>query len=298
MRKWLNNYFDFTRREFNGLLVLIFLILFVSVLPYTFNWIWPEDNDDAADMPAIRRLEWKDSIRKVSRRAYAKPARYPKRIVPISNFDPNELDAGGWEELGLSPKQAQAVKRFTEKGGRFFKKEDVAKMYTISPEAYARMEPYIRIRLRDTIRHSPRQQAYTKKVLQVFDVNTADTLQLQKIHGIGPAFARRIAAYRERLGGFYDIKQLKEVYGIDSLKYEEIKAQIRVEAGGLKFIHINTASFDDLKNHPYLKYKQVSAIIQYRKQHGKYSSFADLKKVAILTTETVDNLAPYLSFDL
>ena len=297
MRKWLNNYFDFTRAEFNGLLALFFLILLVSILPYSFRWIWPEDNDSAEDLIAIRRLEWKDSIRMAARAPYHSGKQYPNRNKPVYDFDPNKLDVDGWQDLGLSAKQAQAIGHFTEKGGRFYNKEDVRKMYTISPDMYARLEPHIRIERRDTIRKFPARERYTPRALTVLDINSADTLQLQEIRGVGPAFARRIAKYRERLGGFYSIAQLKEVYGIDSLKYEQLKPQVRVEAGGLRVIPINTAVFEDLRNHPYLTYKQIGAIIQYRKQHGKYSSFADLKKVALLTSETVDHLAPYLSFD-
>jgi competence protein ComEA len=98
------------------------------------------------------------------------------------------------------------------------------------------------------------------------------------------------------LGGFHKAEQLMEVFGIDSAKYASLIAQIRLNETVVRKININTAEFDDLKQHPYLSYKQISAIIQYRKQHGNYSSFADLKKVVILPAETVDKLAPYLSF--
>lgn len=87
-----------------------------------------------------------------------------------------------------------------------------------------------------------------------------------------------------------------EVYGLDSLKYNEIKAQIRVNTANLTQININTAEFDDMKNHPYLKFKQINAIIQYRKQHGKFKSIEDLKKVIILTPQISQNITPYLSF--
>jgi competence protein ComEA len=298
MRKWLNTYFDFTRSEFNGLLALFFLILLVSLFPYTFRWIWPEDHDDVGDAVAIHRLEWRDSVRVANRRPYERGKPFAERNIKVSDFDPNDLDLAGWQKLGLSPKQAQAVMRFTVKGGRFNTREDVQKMYTISPQVYARLEPHIKIKNASPVHQVPRLPAFTPKVKSIININTIDTLELQEIHGIGPAFARRIAKYRERLGGFHNIEQLREVYGIDSLKYEEIKTQVRIESGILRAIHINTAMFEDFKNHPYLTYKQISAIIQYRKQHGNYSSFADLKKVAILKAETVDKLAPYLSFDL
>ncbi|MCX2473724.1 helix-hairpin-helix domain-containing protein [Pedobacter sp. MC2016-05] len=59
-----------------------------------------------------------------------------------------------------------------------------------------------------------------------------------------------------------------EVYGLDSVRYEEIKNQISISPVALKVSNINTAQFNDLKGNPYLSYKQINAIIQYRKQHG------------------------------
>ena len=87
-----------------------------------------------------------------------------------------------------------------------------------------------------------------------------------------------------------------EVYGLDTAKYLEIKDQVKVDAAAIKKININTAEFDELKNHPYLRYKQINAIIQYRKQHGKFNGIDDLKKVAILTPQIIQNLSPYLTF--
>lgn len=109
-------------------------------------------------------------------------------------------------------------------------------------------------------------------------------------------FANRIIKYRERIGGFYKKEQLMEVFGLDSVKYEEIKDQIVIDLTKLKRINVNTAEFADFKNHPYIRYKQVNALIQYRKQHGNYSNIADLNKVAILNQETINRLAAYLEF--
>ena len=87
-----------------------------------------------------------------------------------------------------------------------------------------------------------------------------------------------------------------EVFGLDAVKFEEIKDQVKVDSSVVKKLNINTAKFEELKDNPYLRYKQINAIIQYREQHGNYGNFADLKKVAILTPEILEQLAPYISF--
>jgi competence protein ComEA len=164
------------------------------------------------------------------------------------------------------------------------------------------LKPYVKIT--DTseqqrfINHpaTPAASTATKRSTIVYELNGLDTMGMQAINGIGPAFARRIFKYRDRLGGFVHPQQLLEVFGIDSSHYERIRPQIRIDEAQVRKININTADFETLRQHPYLRYKQVNAIIEYRKQHGNYSSFADLKKVAILPAETVDKLVPYFSF--
>jgi competence protein ComEA len=295
MRKWLNTYFDFSKGEFNGLMTLFGLIILVTVLPLTFKWIRGVTDTAAQAGLGFKELVWMDQVRESNR---AERSRFKKEKVNLKlfDFDPNRLDVAGWQKLGLSLKQAESIRKYVDKGGKFYSKEDVKKMYTISPELYVRLEPFITIEAKEVSDRKPAYVKYTPKILEVYDINKADTTALQEIRGIGPAFARRIASYRERLGGFYSLAQLREVFGLDSLKLKEISGQIQISTGGLRRININTAEYDDLKRHPYLKYKQVNAIIQYRKQHGNYTNLADLKKVVILPAETVDKLAPYLTF--
>ncbi len=130
----------------------------------------------------------------------------------------------------------------------------------------------------------------------VIELNTADTTQLTSLPGIGASFARRIVSYRNRLGGFYNKEQLKEVYGLDADKYAGLQAQVRVDASHIKKIAINKAAFDDLKYFPYLNFKQMNAIIQFREQHGDYTSIGDMKNIAILDDEILRKIEPYLAF--
>ena len=130
----------------------------------------------------------------------------------------------------------------------------------------------------------------------VIELNTADSATLTTLHGIGPSFARRIISYRNRLGGFYKKEQLKEVFGLDSLTYSGLQPQVRVDAGHIKKIPVNKVTFDELSHFPYLSYKQMNAIIQFREQHGDYESINDLKNIAIMNDEILRKIEPYLAF--
>jgi competence protein ComEA len=304
MRKWLNNYFEFSRREFNGLMVLLILLAGVSVFPMVYRALRPQELPTAEEQLAVLKFAMAnqpEAYKKTEPRIFSAKGYPEKRKSVLFYFDPNVIDINDWQKLGLSEKQAQAILNYRSKGGVFRKKADLQKMYTISSPLYKVLEPYVQIAGTE-FSTSQKVQAITAapvpipKELKLIELNGADTLELDQIKGIGMVFARRIVAYRERIGGFHKKEQLMEVFGLDSLKYNEVKNQVSIDQDKLKKININTAELADFKNHPYIRYKQVNALIQYRKQHGNYSNIADLNKVAILTPEIIGRLAPYLIF--
>lgn len=306
MRKWLNNYFVFSRNAFNGVLVLIFLIGLMSVVPAVYDEMVPPPVMTAEERRAVLQLLASDTIKGPKRIALIDIRTLPKpeqSVAELFNFDPNVIDIAQWLRLGLSEKQAMGILNYRNKGGRFYKPEDLGKMYTINKKLYLRLLPYVRITKDSSFRdrypkHISKQHQKAKKpeVLKLVELNLADTLELDRLRGIGAVFARRIAGYRDRLGGFYDKEQLLEVFGIDSAKYRQISGQITIDPRLVKKINVNTAQYEDLKRHPYLRYKQINALIQYRKQHGNYQDLNDLRKVLLLSEETLIKLYPYFSF--
>lgn len=130
----------------------------------------------------------------------------------------------------------------------------------------------------------------------VIELNTADSAKLTGLHGIGPSFAMRIIRYRDRLGGFYSKEQLKEVFGLDSVTYAGLQAQVKVDPSHIKKIPVNEVSFEGLSRFPYLSYKQMNAIINFRDQHGDYASLDDMKNIAILNEGILRKIEPYIVF--
>jgi competence ComEA-like helix-hairpin-helix protein len=298
MKNWLINHYGFSKRSLNGLLVLLLLIVVTTFAPIIYRYYFLKPPSiDANEMQALQRLELVDRYAKRNykntRSEIEDMASRP--LAHYQTFDPNVIDEKMWQQFGLSYKQAMSIVNYVKKGGRFYKPEDLKKMYTISPEKYEALLPYVSIASSKPFEKKT-ITPYPKKEPVMVEINTADTLELDKIKGIGIAFAKRIVKYRERLGGFHNKEQLFEVFGIDTAKFNEIKDQIKIETDAIRKLNINTAEFEDLKRHPYLSFKQMNAIIQYRKQHGPYKSIADLNKVLILKPETIQRIEPYLSF--
>ena len=143
---------------------------------------------------------------------------------------------------------------------------------------------------------SPQYVPFRKQPFSL-EMNSADTLDWQQLYGIGHVFSNRIVRYRQRLGGFHRREQLLEVNGLSDTLYASILPHLRLDTSLIKPIKINTISIDSLKRHPYIDYYQAKAIVRYRESYGSYHSYADLLRVNLVDTATLNRIKPYISFD-
>lgn len=128
------------------------------------------------------------------------------------------------------------------------------------------------------------------------EINSADTLTLQLLHGIGPAFAGRIVRYRDRLGGFVDKEQLLEVYGFTPELLDHISPHVCVDTTRLRRIAINSIGLKQLIKHPYIGYYQARDIVRLRNGGTAFTSADDLRAVPSMEDSTLERLSPYLDF--
>jgi len=248
--------------------------------------------------------------------AYAQPVVAPERFA----FDPNTADSTQLLRLGLQPWQVRNIYRYRAAGGVYRKKEDFARLYGLTVKQYRELEPYIHISAdylpastlfehrtpsthhdtpsthRDSIAGDKEEHTlrYPVKLAEgeTIDLSTADTTTLKRIPGIGPYYARKIADYGKRLGGYTSIEQLDE---IDDFP-QEAKAYITLEHTSVVKLNINSLSLNELKKHPYINFYQARAIVDYRRQHGTISDLSDLRLLPEFPEEAIRRLRPYVEY--
>ncbi len=133
------------------------------------------------------------------------------------------------------------------------------------------------------------------KKMKILEINSADSLALDELPGIGPSFARRIIKYRQMLGGFVSADQLLEVYGMDSARYNGFVRLIRIDTLKVCKLDLNRATFKELLAHPYLEYEQVKAIVRFRDKKGTLVSAGELWAAGVLADSLWDGLSHYLT---
>lgn len=131
----------------------------------------------------------------------------------------------------------------------------------------------------------------------VVELNSADTTTLQLLHGIGPAFARRIVRYRERLGGFTSTDQLLEVYGFTPELLAHIRPHLRLNTHDLRKINVNTLPLKELIKHPYMEYYFARDLVSLRSRGATFSSPDDLRALPSCNDTLLAKLLPYLDFE-
>jgi DNA uptake protein ComE-like DNA-binding protein len=140
---------------------------------------------------------------------------------------------------------------------------------------------------------------YTKKEAfsGIIEINSADTTQLMQLKGVGGFFAKKIIKYRDRLGGFFTISQIKEIYNFPAELADQIAPQLSFNQSLVKKININTVVDTVLDNHPYISKMEAKTLVAFRSKHGNFGSCDDLLKSITIKKEVSDRLCPYLVFD-
>ncbi|MBK7432664.1 MAG: helix-hairpin-helix domain-containing protein [Chitinophagaceae bacterium] len=309
LKNFLRSYLNYTRKERTGILVLTALILFFSGLPFFYPlFISPTETDPAElekafdgfpvqENDSLTDDRNKDPYQKNRYRSYGQED-HPAPVFngTLFSFDPNTLSAEGWKKLGIRDKTIKTILNYISKGGRFRQPGDIGKIWGLHRDEIQRLMPYVNIPQQETEPKRVFEKTERKAVmLKTFDINKADTSSFIALPGIGSKLASRIIAFREKLGGFYRIEQVAETFALPDSTFQKIRNYLLVNDPAVKQLNINSATADELKQHPYIRYNLARAIVEYRNQHGNFSALSELKKIILVTDELFLKLSPYLT---
>ena len=248
------------------------------------------------------------------KKAFKAPEIKEKKAPTLFYFDPNTATEGELSKLGLSNKVIKTMLKFRNKGS-FRKASDVSKIYGLSDKQFNELLPYIKIEAKEKSVYASKKnrndtiaaRSFKKSKPPVYakdtvahnsiDINKATNEEWQRINGIGPTYAKMINNFRGKLGGFYQVEQIAETYGLPDSVFQKIVPYVKESSPPFK-IPINQIPIDSLAKHPYLTWKQARVVINYRTHHGPYKGPNDIAKVKIFTKEKWESIVPYLDYSV
>jgi len=295
---FLKDFFDFSKGERIGILVLLVLIFFLLAGHVIMNRLNPGTDFEYTEFRE-KVNEWyaEEADNVASDHEDTGIILNDKKVYKLSNFDPNFANKTKLMELGISEKASNTLIRYREKGGVFYKPEDVRKIYGLSDSLYELLAPYIQISVVRRENWSQKETAKTwnevKEEVPLIELNRVDSVGLLPLPGIGPVYAGRIVKYRNLLGGFCYREQLKEVYGLSSETFENIYELICLDTSFIKKIDLNEVSAKQLKMHPYLNTYQAEAILYFRDYNGRFESVNELLSNKLLSSEDFEKVKHY-----
>lgn len=278
-------YFSFPPSARRGIWILIVLIIIMFALPQIFSF-FKSTNQPEIDSKDIAQF---DSAFKILAKKDNAIANYP-----VQYFNPNKITADEWIKYGASKQLANHIKNYIRKKGYFRKGEDVLKIYGFDTVLYNKLSPFFKFD-EDTTKVNIKRFPVKKRYIESakVELNSADSTMLEKLPYIGPVLSARIIKYRNKLGGFYDTKQLQEVYGLKEENFEKIKNMVYADTSLINKIDLNVATEPELRKHPYIGKYKASVILKYKKFKGHIQSYKELSQCSVFSDEELIKLRYY-----
>jgi competence ComEA-like helix-hairpin-helix protein len=305
MKNKLKDFFNYSSSERKGSIALIVLLILV-LSGYWLIDVFKSSSAVGCDnlSEEIKLLTTIDNI----------PNKGLKEIVYFE-FNPNEIDLDSWVLLGFSEKQAQSIIKYREKGGYFYKKEDLKRLYVVDDSLYILLEPYVVLEGKS----KPRSNYSADKCY--FVKLTEDTVpvyegfsELEKV-----VCNKKNGVYSYYIGGFSNVESAKEVQlqavplGFNTTevkllscdfgfvinksktdnKYKKNEfgkgnaTSLKSELNNFK-VKINSADTTGFKSLKGIGSYYSSKIVKYRKALGGFTSVEQLKEVYGILPEVID----------
>lgn len=292
-KQFIREYFTFSRAERKGIIILVVLIIMTLVFRLVLPVLMRQSHGEKSTFDEDIR-EW---ITTVTENETAKADSVNTEDtgninISLFDFDPNVISSDGIKKLGVSDNVRKAWVKYRVKGGRFYRKEDLKKVYGLDSVTYERLEPYIISGKKMNQRTTGNQHA-NRHVLTI-ELNNATQEEFERLIGIGPVLARRICKYRNLLGGFYRISQLNEVFGITDSIVKINENLLSIDKSVIEKININGADFRTLSRHPYISDYEAKAILHYREMKGFIESSNELVLNNLISDSVFVQLTDYL----
>jgi DNA uptake protein ComE-like DNA-binding protein len=287
------SHFVFNRSQQIGIFLLVVIIV---VLQLVYHFVDLSENNIPSEFNEQDLTLFQKKIDSVK---LAAPAVKTVKTFP---FNPNLITDYKGYTLGMSPEEIDRLHAYRIQDKWVNSSKEFQQITKISDSLLQKISPYFKFPNWVASENSRASLKVSNSVKKAFgdkiDLNTATAEDLMMLKGIGQVLSARIVNYRNKIGGFVDDLQLKDIYGLNYELREEIQSYYTVKSPPeIKIFNVNQASVIELSGIPYFNYELAREIVNYRLLHEKISSFEELAKIKEFPSEKIERIALYLSVE-
>lgn len=238
--------------------------------------------------------------------------------ISITEFDPNELDAKQWQNLGFTERQAATILNYKKVvGGKFVSKQQLKKCFAISETKFSALNPYILLPETGKDAGSDSFNTSEKRAITVSrsfnpDLYTADDWQKM---GFSEKQAAAILKYKHYLGGSFTSKEkFRECFIISEENFRKISPYLLLpektpagsghyskntnpEKSKIRYYAFdpNTLDLEGWKSFGFSE-KQAQTIINYRDRNlkGSFKNLEEIQRCFVISPEKFAEMKPFI----
>lgn len=300
MKRIIKDYFTFSKKERRAVIILLLMIAVFIAAPYFYSPKFkpPVVNKVLTEyLSRSKPIQSGDDNTEENLQSFYSSAAAGKTVKHETfAFDPNSATENDWMRLGISDRTTRTILNYRNKGGKFRTAEDLRKIWGIRKEDADRLIPFVQIEQPDfkTGYYQNYPQPVTRNKINKVDINTATIEEWKALPGIGEVIANRIIKFREKVGGFTSIEQVRKTYGVSDSVFQTIETFLAISQTKSSGLDLNQASVSDLQILAGISEAVAKSIVIYRQQYGPYRSVADLKKIVFISDTLYQRIAPNL----
>lgn len=288
-------YYQFSKEQQRGILVFFLIIIVVQFACFFVDF----GNASQLDIEGQKWLSFESEISKLEQAQNKQKGKlYP--------FNPNFISDYKGYKLGMTVEQVDRLFAYRKQNKYVNSAEEFQTVTGVSDSLLAEIAPYFKfpnwVKNNSVAKKSyfSKTTSYPnsiKEKLIVKDINLASQQDLMAVYGIGEGLSSRILKFKESLGAFVSMEQMKDVWGLSPEVIERLKTNFKIgSVSAIKKIPINDASVKELMQFPYFKYAIAREIVIYRTMNGDIKNSADLTKIKGLSIDNANIIALYLEF--
>jgi len=304
-RNSIRKYFGISMREVNGILLLFLIMIIILLSPLIYNnFMYQRYSNYELDSLKLDSLI--DIYDKNLKHAPTGNQKVTAIIDTLFPFNPNTISYEQMILLGFDSILARRISKYRNNKGQFLIKKDLLKIYDFPEDLYNDIIDYILLpeiiaEIQQALPHAATKVSNIKsdsRIIQIqIDINVVDTNQLITLNGIGHILSNRIIKYRDLLGGYSNIDQLDDVYGLKGKSLDILKSVVYIDSLFTpEKIKINFSDWEEMVKHPYINSQLANDILDLISNKGYLNTIDQLRDIPYLNDSALRRMEPYIAF--